>query len=588
MDEFSKEELDQLHAVFRDQSLQILDDLGQDLLRLESVGMDAETLSRVRRAAHTIKGDAACVGLEGVTELAHRVEDIFGWIVEGRLEFDVEVVDWVLSILDAIRGAIDGEELRDIAGDEVASLVNRFDPAAHERASDEPRQASEIEGEAARADSECANGGSGEANARPGAERRDYVRIEAGRIDALLNLAGEMVIARSLLNQVVPDLEAALPRNETVFRLNGAGLQMGKLISELQKSVLKMRMVPVGTVFKRFSRPMRELAAERGKQVDFITEGGETELDRTLVDALYEPLLHLLRNAVDHGLETEEERIAKGKQQAGRIRLSAYHEGNQVVVEIDDDGCGIDCSALKARAIESGAVSESEAEALTEEQALELIFLQGVSTAREVTWVSGRGIGMAAVKSAIERMRGTISVESRPGEGTRFIIRMPLTLAIIRALLFVSSGQLFALPLLAVSEIVSARQSEVVLIDEFETLRLRESFVSLIRPGVVLGFERRRGGVGSALRRGGERIYVVVLNSGARRFGVVADELLGEQELVIKPLEGRWAQNEALAGASVLGDGRVVLIMDSGAIIRKGIRYERRRVEVRGRYGDRG
>jgi two-component system chemotaxis sensor kinase CheA len=586
MEEFSKEELEQLYSVFRDQTMQILDDLSQDLLALEGKGVEVEVLDRLRRGAHTIKGDAACVGLEGVTETAHKVEDILGWVVEGRLDFDPEVVDWILSILDAVRSAISGEEIRDIPAEEVASLAKGFEPdfvvpsnASH---------TSVEEGENHRANTEGAANTEkrGPLDGRKSV-RRDFVRIEASRIDALLNLAGEMVIARSLLNQIVPELELVLPKSEAVGRLNGAGVQMGKLISELQKSVLKMRMVRIGTVFKRFLRPMRELAAERGKQVDILMEGDETELDRTLVDAMYEPLLHLLRNAVDHGLESASERASCGKSQAGKIRLSAYHEGNQVVVEVSDDGCGIDCAAIKSRAVETGVLSEDEAESAGEERILELIFLQGVSTAREVTWVSGRGIGMAAVKAAIEQMRGTISVQSVRGEGTRFVIRMPLTLAIIRGLLFMSSGRLFALPLLAVSEIVRAKGDDITHIDEFESLRLRERFVSLIRPGVALGYERRKGGSGSQLRGEVSSQYIIVLNAGARKYGVMADAMLGEQELVIKPLEGRWLQNDALAGASVLGDGRVVLIMDASEIIRKGIRYERNRVEVRGIYGHR-
>jgi two-component system chemotaxis sensor kinase CheA len=586
MDEFSREELEQVFSVFRDQSTQILDEIGQDLLLLEAKGIDKGVLGRLRRGAHTIKGDAACVGLEGVTEIAHRIEDILSWVVEGKLVLKAGVVDWIFSNIDAIRGAICGEEIRDIPVDEVAALLGGYEGVT-----------SELEEKAsyAGAGDHAAGGGAGkggpsdEGGAREaekqGKGKRDYVRVEPGRIDTLLNLAGEMVIARSLLSQILPELEAALPKSELVSRLNGAGMQIGKLTSELQKSVLKMRMVRIGTVFKKFSRPMRELASERGKQVELVTEGDETELDRRLVDSLYEPLLHMLRNAVDHGLEEAGERIAQGKHPQGRIKLSAYHEGNQVVVEVSDDGCGIDCAALKKKSVELGAVDEREAEQLFEEQALELIFLQGVSTAEEVTWVSGRGIGMAAVRSAIEQMRGTINVRSARGEGTTFVIRMPLTLAIIRGLLFRSSGQLLALPLLSVSEIVRAETGEITVIDEFESLRLRGGFISIIRPGLVLGFERRRGGAGAQLRGGGSRAFIIVLKSGARRYGVIAEDLIGEQELVIKPLEGRWVQNEALAGASVLGDGQVVLIMDAGAIIRKGIRYERRRVETRGGYG---
>jgi two-component system, chemotaxis family, sensor kinase CheA len=339
--------------------------------------------------------------------------------------------------------------------------------------------------------------------------------------------------------------------------------------------VLKMRMVTIDHVFRRFARPMRELASELEKEVELKIEGGETELDRALIDLLYEPLLHLLRNAVDHGLETREQRRAVGKPEIGRIAMRAYHEGNQIVVEVSDDGRGIDFAAIKVSAIESGAITKQDAERMTDEDAAELIFLQGLSTANKVTSLSGRGIGAAAVKASIEQVRGSVAVKSEVGVGTCFTLRMPLTLAIIRALLFSAAGQLFALPLLAVGEIARAKAGDIVDLDGVENYRLRNRFISLVRPGVVLSFDRRRGGSGAAIRSDSAHFFVIVVETGAKTYGVVADDLMGEQELVIKPLDSRWVQNEALAGASVLGDGRVVLIMDAEMVFRKAIKYER-------------
>jgi two-component system chemotaxis sensor kinase CheA len=346
-----------------------------------------------------------------------------------------------------------------------------------------------------------------------------------------------------------------------------------------------MRMVAISNVFKRFARPMRELAQESGKQVEFITLGGETELDRTLVDLIYEPLLHLLRNSVDHGLETPQEREAAGKPAAGSILLSAYHEGNQVVVEVADDGRGLDVNALKQKAVEMGVVTQTEASLMTDEEAFLLIFKSGFSTAKEITLVSGRGIGMAAVKTVIEQLRGSISVKSEKGIGTAFVLRMPLTLAIIKALLFSSSGRLYALPLLSVGEIAYAKPSDITFLDEFESYRLRDQFISLLRPGLVLGYDRRRGGAGAVMRGEKSDFFVIVIRVGSRRFGVVAESLLGDQELVIKPLDAEWLHSDVLAGASVLGDGRVVLILDAGALMRKAVRYERIRGSGIGAYG---
>jgi two-component system chemotaxis sensor kinase CheA len=581
MDDLTRAELDQLLAVFRDQSLQILEEMGNDLLALESGRADAEAMTRLRRGAHTIKGDSACVDLESVTRVSHKIEDVFDAVLSEQAEFDRRSVDVIFKGLDAIKTAIGGAEVKDIAvatANELVAALTAIEESGKTAGSPDSSVDPKSLGPQ-RPDASLRSDGELQSKLR-----RGLVRVDAEKIDTLLNLAGEMVIARSVMSQLGPELESAFPRNEMVDRFSGASNQMGKLIAELQKSVLKMRMVTIDHVFRRFGRPMRELAAQCGKQVELQISGGETELDRALVDILYEPLLHLLRNAVDHGLETIEDRRNAGKPEAGRIAMRAYHEGNQVVVEVSDDGRGIDGAAVRKRAVEVGAITKHDAERMSDEDALELIFLQGLSTARELSQLSGRGVGAAAVKASIAHLRGTVAVKSEPGGGTCFTLRMPLTLAIIKALLFTAAGQLFALPLLAVSEIARAEGSDIVYLDGVENYRLRNRFISLVRPGVVLSFDRRKGGSGAALRSEPKQFFVVVLAAGDKKYGVVADELLGEQELVIKPLESSWVQNDALAGASVLGDGRVVLIMDAEMVFRKAIKYERARGNYREAY----
>jgi two-component system chemotaxis sensor kinase CheA len=577
MDDLTREELEQLIGVFRDQSLQILEEMSHDLLALESKGADSEVLTRIKRAAHTIKGDSACIGLTGVTELAHKVEDLIEEVEGGRCRVERSLIDLIFEWLDTARAAITSEEMLDVEAGELSRLFARMDDLLAGQSGE-----GEAAGDLIRAsgDGETAEGKAAEgAQGILGRHKRDYVRVEAGRIDALLNLAGEMVIARSMMNQVGPELELAVAEagSDLLDRFGQASMQMGKLIAQLQKSVLKMRMVTIDHLFRRFARPMRELANEHGKLIDFDISGGGTELDRSLIDLLYEPLLHLLRNAVDHGLEREQYRERAGKPARGRLSMRAYHEGNQVVVEVSDDGRGIDIASLKERAILSGLISSSEAERMTDDEAVELIFAEGISTASEVTRISGRGIGAFTVKSVVEQLRGSVAVKTRRGEGTSFVLRMPLTLAIIKALLFRACGQTFALPLLAVSEIARAGSTEVTRIEAFESYRLRDRFISLIRPGAVLGIDRRKGGRGARLRKGkadGD-MFIIILGVGNRKFGIVADSIIGEQELVIKPLESEWVQNEALAGAAVLGDGSVVLIMDAGMIFRKAIKFER-------------
>ena len=581
MDDLTRAELAQLLAVFRDQSLQILDEMGSDLLALESGRADSEAMTRLRRGAHTIKGDSACVDLPNVTRVAHKIEDVFDAVLCGHLKFDSRSVDEIFKGLDAVRTALGSEEVKDIpvaTANKLVETLRAVEESAKTVASPNARENPSSEGDQLPE-------ASPQSDAEPASRnRRGFVRVEPEKIDTLLNLAGEMVIARSVMSQLGPELEAAFPRNEMVDRFGGASNQMGKLIAELQKSVLKMRMVTIDQVFRRFGRPMRELAAQRGKGVKLLISGGETELDRALVDILYEPLLHLLRNAVDHGLETIEDRLSAGKPETGQISMRAYHEGNQVVVEVGDDGRGIDPAAVKRKAVEVGAITPQDAERMADEEAIELIFLEGLSTATELTQLSGRGVGAAAVKAAIEQLRGTVAVKSEPGRGTTFTLRMPLTLAIIKALLFTAAGQLFALPLLAVGEIARADGQDIVHLNGVENYRLRDRFISMIRPGIVLSFDRRRGGSGASLRSEQKHFFVIVLATGDKKYGIVADELLGEQELVIKPLDSSWVQNDALAGASVLGDGRVVLIMDAEMVFRKAIKYERTKGNYREAY----
>jgi two-component system chemotaxis sensor kinase CheA len=567
MGELKSIELDQLLGIFREQSLQIVDEMSHDLLALESSSADDEAMTRLRRGAHTIKGDSACVGLEGITQITHKIEDAFAAALDGAMAFDRRSVDVMLESLDAVKAAIGGDEVGDVSAETAESLVEALNRVQNRGAVDGPVALKHI--------TKPAPIHSPSATQSEGRHRRDYIRVESAKVDTLLNLAGEMVIARSVINQIEPELEREFPKNELVGRLANASAQMGKLIAQLQKSVLKLRMVTIDHLFRRFARPMRELAKERGKEFELQIVGGETELDRTLIDLLYEPLLHLLRNAVDHGLETREERRNAGKSEVGRIVTRAFHEGNQVVVEVSDDGRGINVAAVKARGVRCGVISRQQADQMSDEEAFELVFAQGLSTAEEITQLSGRGIGAAAVKTVVEQLRGTLAVRSEAGQGTSFTLRLPLTLAIIKALLFTAAGRLFALPLLAVSELAAAEASGIVHLDGIEHYRLHDRFVSLVRPGVVLDFDRRRGGSGVSLRSDTARMFLIVLVAGNKRYAVVADEVIGEQELVIKPLDSGWVQNDALAGASLLGDGRVVLIMDAEMVFRNAVKYER-------------
>jgi two-component system, chemotaxis family, sensor kinase CheA len=567
MDELTQKEMATLLAVYREQTLYLLDEMTADLLALEAGSADPEALARLRRAAHTIKGDSVCVMLEGVAEIAHRIEDLMADVMGRGGDFDRRAVDAMLGGLDLLRQAIDCEAVEDVAADAVQQWIDDLSVESDEAAMLVDQQTAE----AARVDS------LDQPRAATTAARRaePYVRIEAEKIDTLLNLASEMVIARSVLNQIDLQFEQQMAANELVRRARESHLQISKLVSELQKHVLRMRMVTIDTIFKRFARPMRQLAIESDKQVDLEMLGGATELDRALTDALYEPLLHLLRNAVDHGIETPDERRLAGKPEVARITLRAYHDGNQIVVEARDDGRGISPAALKLKAISAGLITSARAAEMSDQEAIELLFLDGLSTAEQLTQVSGRGVGAAAVKRAVEALHGTVTVASEAGLGTCFTLRLPLTLAIIRALLFAAGGQWFALPLLAISEVARIQPAEITHVDGIESYRLRDRFITVVRPGWALDFERRRGGAGAGMRTEPDHLFVIVVTVAGKRFGILAESLYGEEEVVIKALDDRWLHNDAISGATLVGNGQIVLILDADNLLRKAVRFER-------------
>ncbi len=489
--------------------------------------------------------------------------------IEGH--FESHSIDSIFGRLDEIKSLLyegDQSDLKDRKSEGQSNLEEEVTEGVRQECEPAPHEG--IAGQSSE-------------KARPTIKRSDFVRIEAEKVDLLLNLAGELVLTRSVVNQLGPDIERELSDSDLAAKLVAANAQMGKLVSELQKRVLKMRMTTIDSVFKRFARPMRKLAAEKGKLVEIRTLGGETELDRALVELLYEPLLHLLRNAVDHGIEGPEERLVLGKPEQGLIEIRAFHEGNQIVVEVRDDGRGIDLHSLRAKAVDAGPLT-GEAPAISDEDLLEMIFLPGLSTASEITEVSGRGIGMAAVKAAIEQMRGNVTVGTSKESGTLFTIRLPLTLAIIRGLLFTAGGIPLSLPLQSVTEIVRASPEEIVDIDGFENYRLRGRLLSLVRLGQVLGYDRRQGGPGASLRGESSQFYIIVISASGKRFGVITESVTGEQELVIKSLDSEWVQNDAVTGASILGDGQLVLILDAEKLFRKAIKYERNKTEGKGAY----
>ena len=394
--------------------------------------------------------------------------------------------------------------------------------------------------------------------ALPQTVMENILRVEAGRIDNVLNLVGELIIGKSMLQQALNEFGKRYPKETLRGKFADAMAFQARVLNDLQRSVMKIRMVPVDQLFRRFPRIVRDVARQCGREVDLELSGRETDLDKGILDAIAEPLTHLVRNAVSHGIEPPEERRRLGKAQRGKIRLNAFHQGNQVVVEIGDDGRGIDAQKIRNKAIELGMATTEEAARLSEAEALDFIFRPGFSTAEEVTEVSGRGVGMDVVQSVLQRLKATIHVETHAGQGTTFRLKLPLTLAIIKALMFWVEQRLYAIPLNAVSQIARTFESEVHRVDNYEVLQLRNQVLPLLR----LGRPAAEHADGKP-----RKLFVLVITVGERRYGLVVDALEGEEELVIKALDDQTFATDLVNGASILGDGKVVLILNLLAVV---------------------
>lgn len=384
------------------------------------------------------------------------------------------------------------------------------------------------------------------------------LRVDAEKIDAVLNLVGELIIGKSMLTQSVNELGKKYGRDPLHAKFADVLGFQARVLADLQKSVMKVRMVPVEQLFRRFGRIVRDVSKACGSEVRLELSGQSTDLDKSILDTLAEPMAHLVRNAISHGIESPEERAALGKERFGTIHLNAYHQGNNVVIEVSDDGRGIDRERVVNKAIERGLLQREEARKLTEGEALNLIFHPGLSTAEEVTSVSGRGVGMDVVKTVLDRLKGTVSIETEVGQGSTFYLKVPLTLAIIKALMFRVADKMYALPLNSVLEIVRATQTEIHRVDQHEVIRLRNEVLTLVRLNRLAESAETRS-----------KIFVIVVALGDRKFGLIVDTLVGEEELVIKALDHHLVSTELVSGASILGDGTVVLILDVQSVVAK-------------------
>ncbi|MEP6860395.1 MAG: chemotaxis protein CheA [Deltaproteobacteria bacterium] len=506
-----------------------LDRLERELVGFEANGASEDSISAIFRTVHTVKGTAGFFGFDRLQSLTHVAESLLSKIRDRELALTSGIVSAQLAVVDACRMMLDWVEQTGTDGnDDYAPLKTQLEWLAAPTSLPVLAQT---------------------ATAAPPAmesERADTtVRVDVQLLDKLMDLAGELVLARNQL------LELASTSRDAGLAQSAQRLDL--ITSELQDHVMKTRMQPIGGVWNKLPRVVRDLSAELGKQVRLELEGKDTGLDRSVLEAIKDPLTHIIRNSIDHGIETPSERIAKGKDAEGALRLRAIHAGGHVLLEIADDGAGIDPDRVRAKAIERGIVSPERAAKLTTEEAQALVFAPGFSTAEKITNVSGRGVGMDVVKTNIEGIGGAVEIDSVPGRGTTIRLKIPLTLAIIPALLVVAAGERYALPQSGVLELVRidpAAGRKVELIDHTPVYRLRGELLPLVYLSQLLG------------TGGATATTIVVLQNEGRPFGLVVDTAQDTEEIVAKPIGKRLIDLATYSGATILGDGRVALILD--------------------------
>jgi two-component system, chemotaxis family, sensor kinase CheA len=586
-------------AYFRDEAEELLQQVDADLLRLEgcvsSGRSDPDIVNSLFRALHTIKGSAAMLGFGDVATLAHKLENLCDLLRKDRLPLSESCVDILFSgrdlLTDAVQSAVSGTVLpTGLLGylsrlDEFVAIYQEtshviegkvgrelsFDEAAREETLEvSAAEVDAFEAEVARL---LAQAGPQKVAAPPPeapkpVDQSDQlrkhpsvhqtVRVDIARLDALLDLVGELVINRTRISDIAATLErASAGPNASLARelADSVGL-LARTTNEIQESIMKVRMVPIGQVFDRFPRLVRDVAKARGKEVHLTISGAHTDLDKTIVDEVGEPLMHLLRNSLDHGIEMPDVRESRGKSRIGTISLNAYHEGNQIIIEVTDDGAGIDLEKVRARGVRQGLIAVDDR--LTDRELIELIFTPGFSTAEVISEVSGRGVGMDVVKRNILRLKGVFDVDSTAGQGTRFTIKLPLTLAIIQALLVRVVDELYAIPLDSVIESQRVEMSDVHTIGTNEVITVRGQVVPLVR---IADFFALGG------KRDHEKIMIVIVGLQGRQVGLVVDAFEGEQEIVIKPLSELVGRTSGISGATILGNGSISLIIDVHSLV---------------------
>jgi two-component system chemotaxis sensor kinase CheA len=540
------DEMKEIVESFIVETKELLDKLDNDLVELEKRQNDVELLNAIFRYVHTIKGTSSFIGFEQMSELTHKFEDVLNKLRKFELKLNPEIMDVILEAQDLMKVLLSKIETNDLSPIDISGVVSKLERISRgEFLIEEDVEKASVDNVSQKLQSKVID---------------KTVRIDVERLDELMNLVGELVLGRNRLTQIVSGIVERFEGESLARELMDTIAQVDYLTSELQAVVMRARMMPIAKVFSKFPRIVRDLSRDLNKEVELLIYGEETEVDKSVIESIHDPLVHLIRNAIDHGIETPQERKAVGKPEKGKVILRAEHEGNFIVITVEDDGRGIDPERVRRKAVEKKIITEQEASSISDRDALNLIFLPGFSTASKVTNVSGRGVGLDVVKANITKLNGMIDVQSTLGQGTKFILKLPLTLAIIQGLLVDVCGEIFIIPLSSVIEVVRIPRSQVHSIKGREIIRLRDSVLPLVRLADIFNL--------SSNGDFKENLYVVVVGLAEKKLGIVVDGLVGQKEVVIKSLGSYLNNVRGIAGATILGDGTVRMIVDVAQIFK--------------------
>ncbi len=580
------DEMDEIISEFVTEAEETLERIDPMFVELETKGYDKEILNEIFRGMHTLKGAAGFLGFQPIIDVAHRAESIMKRLRDGEVALSRELMDVILKSVDTLRLLIFHIKLKDSIEEDISDLLGELDSAlkfaavegAEEKVEEveekfgvEQEEQFEVKAEKRIEEkSEPKPKPKPEPQAQPVVEQiareREVIstlRVDVSRIDKVMDLAGEIVLARNRLLNLALKLDMRYSGDDNVESLVETTGFLDRVTSDLQLAVMKMRMQPIQKVFGKFPRMARDLSKNLGKEIDLEIFGEDTEVDKTVIESIGDPLVHIIRNSIDHAIESPADRELKGKHRKGRIIISAYQKGTQIVIEVSDDGKGIDVESVKRKALSKGLITEEEAIRMSDDAAINLIFLPGFSTKETSTELSGRGVGMDVVRTNVAKLNGYVEVITQKDIGSTFRISLPLTLAIIQAMMVKIGGEFYAIPQTMIEETLRVKKNEIKDVTGQKVLTIRGKVLPIFDMPEVLGIRNRS-------EAGHDNSYVLVVTVGDRRFCISVDKLLGQEEIVIKAISGIESEECGILGATITGDGRVVLILDL-AVISRGI-----------------